>query len=220
VGARSETQRMRRAERVYRRLLWLYPARFRREYEEAMVQLFRDQWRDPQRSASWHRRLGFWLFICADTGKAAGCETVKALRIAATSAMKMPKLQATCLRETGQRRDLGALIVGGALLVGAAGIFLLWWRDAYRRDADGPPPVTFCFTRVDGVPLSASEQAVIRRRFPYSAAQQKPVAFNSDGSFLWDTNLYRVSVVFDDWMIRSDPAQARTQEPAHSPTSP
>lgn len=43
-------------ERVYRALLLLYPRRFRREYRDPMVQLYRDARRE--RSASWPRLAG------------------------------------------------------------------------------------------------------------------------------------------------------------------
>lgn len=43
-------------ERAYRALLLLYPRRFRREYRDPMVQLYRDARRD--RSASWSRLAG------------------------------------------------------------------------------------------------------------------------------------------------------------------
>ena len=43
-------------ERVYRALLFLYPRRFRREYHDPMVQLYRDARRD--RASSWPRLAG------------------------------------------------------------------------------------------------------------------------------------------------------------------
>jgi hypothetical protein len=43
-------------ERIYRALLFLYPRRFRRDYREPLVQLYRDERRD--RSASWPRLAG------------------------------------------------------------------------------------------------------------------------------------------------------------------
>ena len=44
------------AERVYRALLLLYPRRFRREYREPMLQLYRDARRDS--TTSWPRLAG------------------------------------------------------------------------------------------------------------------------------------------------------------------
>ena len=43
-------------ERVYRALLFLYPRRFRREYPDPMLQLYRDARRD--RASSWPRLAG------------------------------------------------------------------------------------------------------------------------------------------------------------------
>lgn len=54
---------MNAAERIYRMLLRAYPAHFRAAYGEAMVQLFRDRWRDALRLGT---PLQFWLHIAAD----------------------------------------------------------------------------------------------------------------------------------------------------------
>lgn len=53
-------------EKQYRRLLALYPASFRREYESLMIQLFRDQCREARQAGrvSW---MEFWWWICRDT---------------------------------------------------------------------------------------------------------------------------------------------------------
>lgn len=62
-GSRPERARkLRTDERVYRFLLRWYPASFRREYEEPMLQLFRDQSRNAQKAArSWtHWRNTFF----------------------------------------------------------------------------------------------------------------------------------------------------------------
>ena len=51
---------------VYRRLLWLYPASFRREYGAAMVQVFTDRLRDDTAD---RRRLAFvrvWMHVLRD----------------------------------------------------------------------------------------------------------------------------------------------------------
>jgi hypothetical protein len=46
-------------ERLYRALLFRYPAEFRYEYGPEMTQAFRDRWRDEP-------SLGFWLNLIAD----------------------------------------------------------------------------------------------------------------------------------------------------------
>jgi len=56
-----------RAARIYRRLLVLYPASFRRQYTPPMIQLFKDQYRGLGRVPS-SRELGrFWIWMVADT---------------------------------------------------------------------------------------------------------------------------------------------------------
>ncbi|HOU13829.1 MAG TPA: hypothetical protein PKZ84_12005 [Anaerolineae bacterium] len=75
----SSVKRFSRAERVYRALLWVYPADFRREYEAPMAQLFRDLCRDVY---SQHGRLGLaqmWGRVLADTAIAAVIERIYTL---------------------------------------------------------------------------------------------------------------------------------------------
>ncbi|MBC6936768.1 MAG: hypothetical protein DWB42_13135 [Chloroflexi bacterium] len=55
---------MRRAERFFRALLWLYPADHRRDYGPLMEQLFRDQYRDARRCRLGPARL--WLRLLPD----------------------------------------------------------------------------------------------------------------------------------------------------------
>jgi len=64
------------SERIYRRLLALYPKRFRREYGESMAQLFRDQHNAAFRKANAAGRLTFWLRVLADLGLTVGSEHV------------------------------------------------------------------------------------------------------------------------------------------------
>jgi hypothetical protein len=67
------------SEKIYRGALRLYPASYRREFGEAMVQLFRDQCRD-----AWHsgRSLGLvklWLHTLPDIGKTSITEQIAAI---------------------------------------------------------------------------------------------------------------------------------------------
>jgi Clp amino terminal domain, pathogenicity island component len=52
-----------KAENLYRILLRAYPSRYRREYEEAMAQCFRDQWRAANTTG---KRVRLWLRIFGD----------------------------------------------------------------------------------------------------------------------------------------------------------
>jgi capsular polysaccharide biosynthesis protein len=55
------------SERIYRRLLKLYPASFRATYGEAMIQHFRDQCRDAKNSNRLFSVTRFWFAILSDT---------------------------------------------------------------------------------------------------------------------------------------------------------
>ncbi len=72
---------MRRHQSVYRRLLSVYPAEFRREYRDAMTQLFGDRLRAEGGGA---RTLLFWLEMLVDLATTAFKEhleiTMKSLR--------------------------------------------------------------------------------------------------------------------------------------------
>lgn len=68
-----------RAARIYRALLRLYPADYRREYAAPMAQLFRDLCRDAYRQ---HGRVGLarlWRRVLADTVVTAAIEHIHAL---------------------------------------------------------------------------------------------------------------------------------------------
>jgi hypothetical protein len=60
-------RRRRRAQRVYRRLVWLYPAAHRRAFGEQMVQAFGDHYRDVVEEHG-GSRLRFWLAALGDVG--------------------------------------------------------------------------------------------------------------------------------------------------------
>jgi hypothetical protein len=61
------------AERVYCTMLKLYPAGFRRDYGEAMVDIFREIYRNRPES-----RVPFWLYITADVVRTAWQQHVAA----------------------------------------------------------------------------------------------------------------------------------------------
>src|SRR5437764_373734 len=56
-----------RAQRMYRRLVRLYPAAHRRAFGEQMVQAFGDHYRDAV-EAHGRSRLRFWVAVLADAG--------------------------------------------------------------------------------------------------------------------------------------------------------
>ena len=80
------TPRTRRVERLYRFLLKAYPAGFRREFEEKLVQLFLDQHRDATAGGLRSAPLGFWVRTLKDTTRSAGREHLDQLRTTLTGA--------------------------------------------------------------------------------------------------------------------------------------
>jgi hypothetical protein len=104
------------SERVYLRLLRLYPAHFRQRYGSAMAQLFADQLRDA-RSAGWRGSVGLtWLRTVTDLVATAIVEHTRRETTVAQSA--------EIHRPTPVTRMLGLLgVVGGALLLAA---FVSW----------------------------------------------------------------------------------------------
>jgi polysaccharide biosynthesis transport protein len=68
------TRRLARSERIYRWLLNLYPRAYRRDYGEAMVQLFRDQCRDAHGVGGRGEPFRFWLRTLWDLVKSVWSE--------------------------------------------------------------------------------------------------------------------------------------------------
>jgi predicted permease len=62
--------------KLYRKLLKLYPASFRQEYEGAMTRQFRDEQRDTR---GWKENVGLWLHALSDVAASAPRELVREL---------------------------------------------------------------------------------------------------------------------------------------------
>jgi hypothetical protein len=77
---RDTLQRIQRHAGVYRRLTRLFPAGFRSEYEEPMVQLFRDHCREAMESDRTTDWLALWSRTLADAGVSLIREHASALR--------------------------------------------------------------------------------------------------------------------------------------------
>jgi uncharacterized membrane protein YhaH (DUF805 family) len=75
----DDSRKLCRAARLYRLLLFFYPARFRRKFGTEMLRLFKDQWREVPSGRSTLHRIRFWLWLCADTGWSAGREHLSAM---------------------------------------------------------------------------------------------------------------------------------------------
>ena len=64
--ATASEQAFARHKSLYQRLLWLYPASFRREYGQAMVQVFCDRLRDEARHRPRAAAVRAWLHTLGD----------------------------------------------------------------------------------------------------------------------------------------------------------
>jgi hypothetical protein len=90
----------RRAQRVYRLLVRLYPAAHRRAFGEQMVQTFGDHYRDAVEGRG-GSRLRFWLAVLADAGSSLVTEHV-AEAVARLRQLPRPSLRR---RRTSTRTD-------------------------------------------------------------------------------------------------------------------
>jgi hypothetical protein len=68
------------SERLYQRLLAIYPAAYRREYGPRMLQLFRDLRRDASRRGKRRDQATLWLRVLGDVGTTAWAEHVSEFR--------------------------------------------------------------------------------------------------------------------------------------------
>jgi hypothetical protein len=69
MGQTRRDDALRRATRVYRWLVRLYPAAYRRLFGEQMVQTFQDHYRDTVASGE-ESEARFWLEVITDEAKA------------------------------------------------------------------------------------------------------------------------------------------------------
>jgi hypothetical protein len=88
------------SERVYARLLQVYPRGYRREYGPLMLQLFRDQYRDARRLGGAWGNWQLWWRIAAELATTAGREHVTELK------------EALMDKHTGK----ASVLIGGSLI--------------------------------------------------------------------------------------------------------
>lgn len=108
---------MTRSERVFRALLRLYPAAYRQDYGEPMLQLFRDQWRDASESGHSFSLLQLWIQTVGDMVTSAAAENA-----AAFGSSKMWKAILDLRSPNSNSRMVMWVILAFALT--AAGVFL------------------------------------------------------------------------------------------------
>ena len=114
-------------ERVYRALLFLYPRRFRREYSDPMLQLYRDARRD--RATSWPRLAGD-VVLSAPTQHKEAFRTMSTQWKLATSALVVAVAAGAFLA-------IGGALFALALLVLLAWILALLLHEREARPSNG-----------------------------------------------------------------------------------
>jgi hypothetical protein len=96
-------------ERIYRRLLRVYPVDFRRDYAEPMAQLFADELRDTRVAGGPAGTLGLWVRTLLDIFTSAVSQHLERDRTVAHSAAPMPTFSSRALGIAG--------ILAGAVLL-------------------------------------------------------------------------------------------------------
>jgi hypothetical protein len=134
------------AEDIYRRLLAAYPARFRREYGDGMLEAFHDL-----RQHTARRPLAFWLFVVADTLRAASAERAHACRE---------------LLQSSRCRWMTACAVG-ATACGALGSLATWaFSYFYHPYLEGTAFVPWVYGATLGAGLALVQALALGRRLP------------------------------------------------------
>lgn len=120
------------SEKIYTRLLRLYPSRFRKEYEDEALQLIRDRLRDE---TGFFKRARLWWDLAADVlaGLPAAYRNSYALTEAASLSLNATGIPSFKILDE-EPLGLGSILVGGtiSLIVLAAFAFLLSRPIAYR----------------------------------------------------------------------------------------
>ena len=135
------------ADDVYRRMLLAYPARFRREYGDGMLEAFRDLRRHTARGP-----LGFWLFLIADTVRAARAEHAQAGRE---------------LLRSSRCRWITACAIG-ATACGGLGSLATWtFSYFYHPYLEGTAFVPWAYGALLGAGLAFVQALALGRRLPF-----------------------------------------------------
>jgi hypothetical protein len=164
-------------ERVYRALLALYPRRFRHDYREPMLQLYRDARRDG--SSSWARLTGD-LFVSLPR------QHKEAFRTMSTQA----KLMMSALVIAAA--VLVFLAIGGALFALALMLLLAWVLVRLLRERDARPTRGFWWKlTLSGVGLFALGVVIFAGPWPDSWRE------SVDGEIAWWSGafLFAIAIV-------------------------
>jgi hypothetical protein len=135
------------AEDIYRRLLTLYPASFRKEYGEGMVEAFRGLRQDGARGP-----LAFWRFVIADAMHAASAEHADAWRC---------RLRSPVFRWM-------AACAAGATASGGLGSLATWaFSYFYHPYLEGTAFVPWIYGAMLGAGLACVQACALGRRMPF-----------------------------------------------------
>ena len=114
-------------ERVYRALLFLYPRRFRREYHDPMLQLYRDARRD--RASSWPRLAGDVVLSAPSQHKEAFCTMSTQGKLGTAAVVVAVAVMAFLV--------VGGAMIALSLMALLAGILALLLRERDARPSNG-----------------------------------------------------------------------------------
>ncbi len=98
-------------ERLYRRVLRLYPTEFRDRFSDDMIQLFHDKLRDARAGRAPGGTAGAWFRMLGDVAGTAPSEHLRRNRTMAHSLAASPSIQARALGIAGILAGLATLIV-------------------------------------------------------------------------------------------------------------
>lgn len=131
---------------VYRRLLAVYPGRFRREYGDGMLDAFHDLRRHTSRGP-----VTFWLFVVGDTLRAASAERALACRE---------------FLQSSRCRWMTAC-AAGAVACGALGSLATWaYTYFYHPYLEGTAFVPWVYGATLGAGLALVQALALGRRLP------------------------------------------------------
>jgi hypothetical protein len=163
------------SEKIYTRLLRLYPSSFRKEYEDQALQLIRDRLRDE---TGFFKRARLWWDLVADV--LAGLPTAYRNSYALTEAASL-SLKATGIPSFKTLDDeplgLGSILVGGtiSLIVVAAFAFLLGRPIAYQLSGSNGrmSPIASVLQRLNGAPATDSAASSLQDAATPASAQMR-----------------------------------------------
>ncbi len=144
------------AEDVYRRLMAVYPTRFRREYGDGMLEAFCDLRQHTARGP-----LAFWLFVAADTLRAASAERALACQELLQSSR--------CRLSTGAlaKVEWMTACAAGATACGALGSLATWaFSYFYHPYLEGTAFLPWVYGAMLGAGLALVQALALGRRLP------------------------------------------------------